>query len=528
MRLRGIFTLLRICHDASVWRFWLAAVAATALLVITYSSEARADKRVALVVGNSAYKNVSVLPNPVNDATAIATMLKSVGFEVELRRDLGINDMRRVLRDFSDRTRDADMAVMYFAGHGIEVDGNNYLIPVDAVLERDVDVEDETVSLERITHILEPARRLRLVILDACRENPFQKTMKRTIASRSVGQGLAKVEPTTSDTLIAFAAKAGSFAMDGGGANSPFTTALLKFLPEPGLDLRIAFGRIRDDVLASTQRRQEPYVYGSLGGDTVALVSTKSEPVISVRPAVITEQTPPPAPAADAAVEVAFWNSIRNEKNPQLFEAYLKRYPNGAFADIAKITLEGLRKTALATPEQADDKIAISDTSLLREVHERLYELNFDPGPFDDPDSAAAHQAIREFEQQNHLPQTGLATMGLLRRLRAIGGLKPWGAIVYAPSEEKWGMSWGASSRKDAVARARASCASAKCSAEVSFFGTDCGAFSHSSGVWAIAARDSSQHAKEAALADCRKRGKSCQVVAAVCADGAEQKASAD
>jgi hypothetical protein len=118
--------------------------------------------------------------------------------------------------------------------------------------------------------------------------------------------------------------------------------------------------------------------------------------------------------------------------------------------------------------------------------------------------------------------------MGLLRRLREVGGLKPWGAIVYAPNEEKWGMSWGTATRKDAVASARASCGSAKCTTEVSFFGTECGAFARSGGVWATVARDNVQRAKDAALNDCRKRGKACRVVAAVCADGAERTTSAE
>src|SRR5262249_30044015 len=207
------------------------------------------------------------------DAEAIGLLLKSTGFEiVETRQNLGIGEMRRTIRDFSDAARDADMAVVFYAGHGLEVNGNNYLVPVDAVLERDIDVEDETISLERVLNVLESAKRLRLVILDACRDNPFAKTMKRTIASRAIGRGLARIEPVTSDTLIAFAAKAGSIAADGKGIHSPFTEALLQHIATPGLDLRIAFGRVRDEVLKSTGSKQEPFMYGSLGGTNVALV----------------------------------------------------------------------------------------------------------------------------------------------------------------------------------------------------------------------------------------------------------------
>ena len=163
-----------------------------------------AEKRVALVIGNSAYQNVPKLLNPVNDARAVAALLKNAGFDVvESRSDLGIANIKRAMRDFANVALDADIGVIYYAGHGIEVEGTNYLIPVDAALERDIDVDDETVSLDRVLKSLEPVKRLRLIILDACRDNPFTRSMKRTIASRSVGRGLAKVEPMTSDTLIA-------------------------------------------------------------------------------------------------------------------------------------------------------------------------------------------------------------------------------------------------------------------------------------------------------------------------------------
>jgi hypothetical protein len=246
-------------------------------LTVWSAAEALAEKRVALVIGNSAYKNVGRLANPAKDAAAIENLLKSAGFEVVARRDLAATEMRRVIRDFADLTQDADIAVVFYAGHGIEVDGTNYLLPTDTALERDTDAEDEGVSLDRLMRVIDPAKRLRLVILDACRDNPFAKTMKRTVATRSVGRGLAKVEPAASDTLIAYAAKAGTTAADGDGANSPFTTALINHLLAPGLDLRIALGRVRDEVLRTTRRKQEPFVYGSLGGDIVTLAAAGSQ-----------------------------------------------------------------------------------------------------------------------------------------------------------------------------------------------------------------------------------------------------------
>src|SRR5438874_2359488 len=150
-------------------------------------------------------------------------MFRKAGFDqVDVKLDLNAAEMRRALRDFGGRTREADVAVVYYAGHGIELDGTNYLIPIDAALETDSDVLDETLPLDRALFAVEPARQLRLVILDACRDNPFSKTMKRTIAARAIGRGLAKVEPTSPNTMIAFAAKAGSTASDGDSKNSPF------------------------------------------------------------------------------------------------------------------------------------------------------------------------------------------------------------------------------------------------------------------------------------------------------------------
>src|SRR5262249_38264402 len=147
--------------------------------------------------------------------------------------------------------------------------GTNYLIPTDAVLERDSDAFDEAIPLDRALQVIEPARQLRLLILDACRDNPFARSMKRTMASRALGRGLAGVEPGKPNTLIAYAAKGGSTADDGNGAHSPFTTSLLQHLTTPGLDIRRSLGLVRDEVMKATGDRQEPFVYGSLGGADV-------------------------------------------------------------------------------------------------------------------------------------------------------------------------------------------------------------------------------------------------------------------
>src|SRR6266480_4857574 len=289
-------------------------------------SPALAEKRVALVIGNSAYQKVAKLPNPANDAASVAGMLKSAGFDlVETKFNAAANDLRKTLREFGIKTRDADVAVIYYAGHGIELDGTNYLIPVDAMLETDTDVYDETFALDRVLFAVEPAKQLRLVILDACRDNPFAKTMKRTIASRAIGRGLAKVEPTSPNTMIAFAAKAGSTASDG-DKNSPFAAALVEHLPKPGLDLRRAFGFVRDDVLKNTGNKQEPYVYGSLGGNDV--------PLVPVKPVATGPQADPQS-AVRRDYELALQAGDRDG-----WEAFLRAYPEGFYADLAKGSIE--------------------------------------------------------------------------------------------------------------------------------------------------------------------------------------------
>jgi uncharacterized caspase-like protein len=320
--------------------------AAASLLVC---GPALADKRVALVLGNSAYQNVAPLANPVNDSGKIASTLKDAGFDiVDSRRDLSAAETRRALRDFADRARDADIAVVYYAGHGIEVDGANYLIPVDARLERDTDIYDEAFSLDRILIAIEPAKKLRLVILDACRDNPFARTMKRTVASRAIGQGLAKVEPTSPNVLIAYSAKAGSTAADGDGKNSPFTSALSNHLTKPGLDVRRAFGFVRDEVLKTTGNRQEPFVYGSLGGDDVPLVpAPRTPPAAAAAPA-----TPAPSAQAEARRDYELALQVGNKS---ALNAFLAQYPDGFYASLAKLQLEKIaaEETRVAATEKA-------------------------------------------------------------------------------------------------------------------------------------------------------------------------------
>lgn len=338
------------------------------VLLLFFCQPAWAGNRVALVIGNSAYKNAAPLSNPVNDAAIVEATLTNAGFDVvQTRRDLQAIEMRRTLRDFADQARDADVAVIYYAGHGMEIEGTNYLIPVDATLERDTDVYDEAFSLDRVMLAIEPARQLRLVILDACRNNPFSEKMKRTVGSRSISRGLARIEPATANTLVAFAAKAGSTASDGNSKNSPYAAALVKYIGTPGLDLRRVFGFVRDDVMKATGNRQEPYVYGTLGGDDVPLVPAKET-------AKETAKEPTREPAKEAAKEAVPSPTLRSEirrdyelalqvGNKDALNFFIVQYPDGYYASLAKLQLakidaEEKRVAAAEKARQAEQEQA--------------------------------------------------------------------------------------------------------------------------------------------------------------------------
>jgi uncharacterized caspase-like protein len=223
---------------------------------------AQTERRVALVIGNAAYEKASSLQNPVNDAKAIAESLKRLDFDVRLLLNLGKEEIRNALALFVDDSQSADWAVVYFSGHGIELDGTNYLVPTDAKLLRDVHVRFEAVPLDDLLASVSPAKTLRLVILDACRNNPFRDKMVISNGAKSVGRGLARVEPDAG-TLVAYAARDGQIASDGDGLHSPYTKALLNFIEQPGLEVDFLFRHVRAAVLEETGS-QEPVVYGAM------------------------------------------------------------------------------------------------------------------------------------------------------------------------------------------------------------------------------------------------------------------------
>ncbi len=307
------------------------------VLFVGGALEALAAKRVALVIGNSAYEHTRRLPNPKNDATAIAESLKRLGFDsVTLKLDQSYGPMRDTIRAFGREARNADVALIYYAGHGLELGRLNYLVPVDAKLETDDDLRFEAVTLDDVLLSVRRARQLRLVILDACRNNPLSTSMEVAGGvTRSVSRGFGRIEPS-GDVLVAYAAKHGTVAEDGDGSHSPFASALLQHMSTPGLEVNFLFRKVRDSVRKATNRRQEPFTYGSLGGESVYLVPPPVDDFKKPSAKV------PLSPAAQA------WEAVKQTEDPAVLDAFLKEYPNGVFAALAKSRLKKLKEHDVA------------------------------------------------------------------------------------------------------------------------------------------------------------------------------------
>ncbi|MGE3628212.1 MAG: caspase domain-containing protein, partial [Hyphomicrobiales bacterium] len=251
-------------------------VAVTLLLLGLFAASlpaALAADKVALVVGNNQYAHAPRLLNPSRDARAIAGTLRSIGFDVMEHYDVDKKAMDTAMEEFARKARDARIGLVYYAGHGIQVHGNAYLVPVDVALEDDRDLR-RLVPADYLMQDASKASSLGVVILDACRDNPFLKRIAEASgATRSmvVGRGLARISDVPKNTLIAYATQTGNVALDGDGENSPYAAALIKHLPAPGKDVRLIFGAVRDEVISVTGHQQEPYTYGSLGGEAIVI-----------------------------------------------------------------------------------------------------------------------------------------------------------------------------------------------------------------------------------------------------------------
>jgi uncharacterized caspase-like protein len=449
---------------------------AAVFLMSQACTAANADTRVALVIGNGDYKNTTKLANPRNDATDVAAALKRLGFSTIVGLDLDKAGMEDAEIRFARSARGADVAIFYYSGHAIQYAATNYLLPVDAEIKDAADLR-RLAKVDDIVADLQQAKDLRILVLDSCRDNPLADELKRALGERSasVQRGLARLG-SSEGMIVAYSTLAGLTADDGRGRNSPYTAAFLKEIEKPE-EISTVFRRVATDVIRATENRQHPELVTSLYGDFY--LGGQASPAGAV--------SSPPVPGAANVVAT-------------------------------------LPPSRAAAPDQIDDDTELKDPKLLFEVREKLYELNFDPGPLEGDHPDRTRTAIAQFARAASITLGEVPTYGLLRKLRETNNPKPWGAIVYAEAANKWGMSWAESTRKDAVVHATASCGKATaCGAETSFFGTGCAAFAHSRKAWAIVARNNISRAKSDALEECGRKGTDCSIVASVCADGTEQ-----
>ncbi len=295
--------------------FWLAVLAAAIIL----AAPASAAPKVALVIGNNAYIHAPALSNPVNDAKAVAQVLRDIGFDVTEHHDVTKADVEGIMEAFAAKTAGAEIGLVYFAGHGIQVSGATYLVPVDVSLDSDRDMR-KLIPADYFLQDASQATQVGVVILDACRDNPFIKRLSEATAqtrSLTVGRGLSRIDAVPKKGLIAYATQAGNVALDTmGGKNSPYAAALVKHLGAPKKDIRLVFGAIRDEVIDSTARQQEPYTYGSLGGDPIYLNDgTGTQPVTA-------DDTPAPQDTTPA-VEIAFIPKAQLTTSAPVTSSYL-------------------------------------------------------------------------------------------------------------------------------------------------------------------------------------------------------------
>ncbi|HXE69685.1 MAG TPA: caspase family protein [Hyphomicrobiaceae bacterium] len=400
-----------------------------ALMALWPSSAAHAEKRVALVIGNSAYQNTGELRNPSNDAADVTAALARLGFQVTDGRDLDKRAMERAIRQFGLSLEGADVALFFYAGHGIQVGGQNHLIPVDARLASEGDVDFETLPLSLVLKQMEREAKTSLVLLDACRDNPLARNLARTMGTRAItiGTGLAEVK-TGIGTLIGFSTQPGNVAADGVGRNSPYAGALLKHMESSNKDVSGILVDVRNDVLRVTNGTQVPWEHTSLTGQ----VYFRDAPAPPPEPA----HAVPAAPSGrnyDKEMEIALWDAVKDSKSPAILKTYLDRFPKGTFAGLARVLMEEADKGSRApgTPPDAGSSgsatssapapapVSKDPRALARALQTELKRVGCDPGPVDGNWGRKAEEALDEFARQTKVK---LAREASQEALQAVAG----------------------------------------------------------------------------------------------------------
>jgi hypothetical protein len=362
-----------------------------AALAAGTTAGAFAGRRVALVIGNSAYRHTPRLENPRNDATDVGTSLKQLGFEVMQSVDLDKASMDRRIRDFASALEGAEAGVLFYAGHGLQVGGQSYLVPVDAQLTNAAALDFEMVRLDLIQRTMERATRTNLLFLDACRDNPLARNLARAMGTRSaeIGHGLAAIESGVG-TLISYSTQPGNIALDGQGRNSPFSAALAKRMGARDEDLASILIDVRNEVIMATQGRQIPWEHSALTARFFF--------------------TPLKAQHEPREIELAFWASVKDSGSPALLGTYLERYPSGEFAPIARVLIERYRGEAKAEPALRGEAGLADErqrATLARALQTELQRVGCSPGAVDGEWGARAKGALEQFARAT---KTGVAT----------------------------------------------------------------------------------------------------------------------
>ena len=403
---------------------YLTVILSLICMVFTAHS-AKADRRVAFVVGNGAYKNVQPLPNPEIDAKSMASVLRNVGFEVVEGTNLTRDKMTERLLEFGKKAQGADVAVFFYAGHGIAISGTNYLLPIDADIKSEMDVKlGSAINIDLTLDQTMSDAKVKLVFLDACRDNPFAAKIKANAgATRSVSvqTGLAEMK-SGEGTLIAFATGPGQTALDGQqGSNSPFTRALMANIASPGVEIQQAMTKVRAQVNEETRKGQLPWGHTNLIG-AVYLNPAAAPAATAAAPASSGPAVAAASAAPDSDVEVEFWRSVKESNKPEELNAYLSSYPNGQFKPLALARIAALKdgpstatrnltsgidpKTFEAEANQTtDDQIGL-DTGQRRDVQRRLNGLGFDTkvtGIFNEP----TRSVIKRWQAARGYPSSG-------------------------------------------------------------------------------------------------------------------------
>ncbi|MDN3273294.1 caspase family protein [Frankia sp. RB7] len=388
-------------------------------------SAAKADRRVAFVVGNGAYRNVAQLPNPPIDAKAMASTLRNVGFEVIEGSNLTRDQMTEKLLDFGRKAQGSDVAVFYYAGHGIAVGGSNYLLPVDADIKSEMDVKlGAAINIDLTLDQTMGDAKVKLVFLDACRDNPFAAKIKSNSATRSVNvqSGLAEMK-SGEGTLIAFATGPGQTALDGQeGNNSPFTRALIDNITKPGIEIQQAMTSVRAQVNEETHKGQLPWGHTNLIGAVYLNPAQQTQQVANAAPTASSSLPVAAATSSSDGVELEYWRSVKETNKPEELNAYLSAYPNGQFKALALARIAAIQNGPSTTTRNlnagvdpatfTDDASQITEDQIgldkgqRRDVQRRLNGLGFDTkvtGAFNDD----TRTVLKRWQAARGYPSTG-------------------------------------------------------------------------------------------------------------------------